>query len=41
MLYLQAFLAKTYGDAHSDVTTSFPGRSSQWKNKQVLNGFAS
>jgi len=26
---------------HSDVTTSFPGRSSQWKNKQVLHGFAS
>jgi len=28
-------------DVYSDVTTSFPGRSSQWKNKRVLSGFAS
>jgi len=33
--------AKTYGDVHSDVTTSFAGMSSQWENKQVLRRVAS
>jgi len=32
--------AETYGDLHSDATTSFAGISNQWENKQVLRRVA-